>query len=598
MLESQADSLPKVRIALELESLLYKAISSDSLRNKMAHEGIERGAAEIMEALGILGEPEVVISEMQEDAPHLLRLVVNDRLCRYPGDLLKQVYNYVNGALAKPDTDQRVVDDWISWLLTDFSVADSETHELSRRLLVEYLALVCRHIIQIEPSVLLGPDQFGAYLESMQHSSDEPGVRSSILQDSEWLFAALGRLLDLKISIADKSSVRKVIENGLQKERSRNEIVEDLIAALRADTIEIQLPEDYLRGITLADTKRSHDSFTYIRRSLFSEMGLTYPDCKFITADGLKPYSFAFKINHLTTLPHMGLRPDDCAVIATSERLDALGIPHRTATNPANQTVLGIIDASSYEIAEAEGLTALSPMDYVAISLYGALKQNAKCLINSGSVAQQFSQLEQTDPALVATLETKATIEQRTTALRALVAEEVSIHDLRLIGERIVDYDYVIIDPSDYILFDDRIPVREEPGEDWINDPLNLTSFIRIGMKNNISSKYLDGRGSLNTLSLAPETEEMVREIKTRGTGGVMKETAGEAEHEILLSIVRDALSYAASADIAPVVLLTSTDTRATIRGIVAGEFPYLPVLSYQEISPQASINPIILAAE
>jgi type III secretion protein V len=269
-----------------------------------------------------------------------------------------------------------------------------------------------------------------------------------------------------------------------------------------------------------------------------------------------------------------------------SDRLRLCNIQGIPAVNPANGNVCSIIDADLQQIAEQIPLTTWDQTGYLVLSFAADLRASSACLLHHHLVHDQLQDLGLAFPGLVKAVQEKVSIEQITRVLRALIAEEISIRNLRLILEQILDYDYIVTDPSKYIIFDDRLPTYTQPDQVWLNEPMNLTSFVRSGLKRYISHKYTRGQNTLVVYLLHPDIERILSEHQQQRT------CLAEVIHDQILEAVRrevDALSMATSSP----AILTTIDVRPIVRDLIAPELPQLPVLSYQELSPDINIQPI-----
>ncbi|MGH9846941.1 MAG: FHIPEP family type III secretion protein, partial [Blastocatellia bacterium] len=63
-------------------------------------------------------------------------------------------------------------------------------------------------------------------------------------------------------------------------------------------------------------------------------------------------------------------------------------------------------------------------------------------------------------------------------------------------------------------------------------------------------------------------------------------------EVEKILAAVRQEVESVPASVASPVILTVST-IRSSLRGMIAAEFPRLPVLSYDELSPEMNIQPL-----
>jgi hypothetical protein len=590
MLESQTHrNTPAVPLSLAVAAPLKRALDTTApLQEAMCRE-IAQGVADILHTLGIPGAPRIQITALEEEpafASRFLRLLAHEHLCPYADELLQRVQSYVCGIPLSPVIKP---DHFLEWLcaLLDTHAEDTKTNP---QVAAEFLRVVCLEMITAQPAVLLGPAQVVAYQASLPASANGPDV--SWPPDPYWLRPILAEVLNLKVSIADTQRVATVLKAGLAKGQSQAALVEDLFVALQTDVVEIQLPPGYLRQITMADENSEHDKFALMRDGLFYELGIRYPRFSFALCEHLKPNSFTFKINHLTTLPWIGLPPDYLLVSETTEKLQLFDISGQAALNPANAQECSLMNVSSRHDAEALGLQTWNPMEYLVLCFSTSVRENSPCFTHCQAVQEHLDQLEQAFPALVQAAQAKVSLVQLTRVLRALSAEELSIRDLRAILECVLDYDHIVTDLHHYIIFDDRLPTTESPDETGMHAFMYLTSYIRAGLKRYISHKYTRGSNTLIVYLLDPEIEEMLLEQQVAGRGAQQGPLSSRERDEIL-EAVRAETGTLPSTSVHLPAILTSIDIRPLLRAIMAAEFPRMPVLAYQELSPDLNIQPI-----
>jgi FHIPEP family len=584
-------SPPEVILSLSVDPGLGPVASTGDPLNEAVRREIALKLAGILDTLGIPGEPVVQIGFLGEDTPStgkFLRVAVYNQVCRYPDELLQRVHSYVRGVPMESGATPTQILTWLRGLCAEpGGTSGAEGMEL-----VEFLSLTCLEVIKRRPAVLLGPSQAAAYRNSLPDPTDGPGSQPGAASlDLPWLATLLRAALDLRISIADKQTVAKVLTEEMAKGRPREDVVEELIAALRPDTVEIQFPQAYLRQLTTTESDGGRDRFALMRDGLFYELGLRYPKFEFVPVEGLKPNGFRFKINHLTTLPRVGLRPGEHLVNDTPDRLRLLNIHGRATINPANWNDCSLIDLDARDAASSAGLTTWNPIEYLVLCFSADLRENSACFLDQRAVQTHLSQLEQAFPALVKAVQAKVSIERLTRVLRSLIAEELSIRNLRLLLEWTLDYDYIVTDPSRFIIFDDRVPVYEMPDQVQPNDATTLTAFVRTGMKRYISHKYTRGRSTLVVYLIDPEIEKAL--------SGHRASELGERGRTPPVETVRDRTLEAAREELQGLPLsstpavLTTVEVRSALRDLLAPEFPRVPVLAYQELSPDLNIQPV-----
>ena len=363
-----------------------------------------------------------------------------------------------------------------------------------------------------------------------------------------------------------------VLAQSVAQARTAGDAAEDLAAALQSGAIEIRMPEEYLRGITTAEPFAGYEQFGLLRDGLFFELGLHYPEFRFVTDEGLRQASVAFRINNVTTLPWAGLRPEELLVNEAPDRLRLLDIEGRAAVSPTG-IACSIASIKDRGALEAARLTVWDALGYVGLCLAQILRGRSVCFVHRGSVETMLEQLSQAFPALVAAARGRYRVEEITGVLRDLAAEGVSVRNLRLILENLLDYDRIPADGSGYIVFDDRLVSRS-------TGAASLTSFVRTGLKSYLSYKFAPAR-NLPVYLLGSEIEKAI-------SGG---EGAPAMEEEALLATMRRGIHIPDAST--PPVLLTTTEMRPVVREMISAEFPWLSVVAFEELLLDLNVQPL-----
>jgi flagellar biosynthesis component FlhA len=561
MPQSQANSAPEVTLILEVDSSLDRVLSAADPLHEAVRRGILQGLVELLKTLGIPGVPAVKIIALNGNtlpADKVMRVSANGKLCRYPDELLRYVHSYVCGSYLDPEAKPQKILEWLKNLSDQ-----SETANLDHERLVEFLSLACLEIIKRQPSVLLGLSQLQVYIASLSPLTDiDPG---RWLPEPTWLFPILSKVLNLKISIADKQKVVNTLRQA--NEKSWEDACEDLIVVLRPDVVEIHLPREYLKQLTTVDTGNRVGQFPFLRDGLFVELGVFYPTFRFVLVDNFKANSFAFKINQLTTLPVIGLQLDTCLVNDTSERLRLLNNIQASATsNPATGQPGSIIEWSYKGELESKGLTTWDQMGYLILSFAVTLRKNSACFVHREVVQHQLERVNLVFPALIKAVQSKVSVEEMTRVLRDLVAEEISVHNMRRILEHLLDYDYS-------------------------STGVNLTAFIRTGLKRQISHKYARGTNTLVTYLLHSEIERLL-EHQSATSSEPEGADQPEDQRDRILKAIQTEVAYLPPTAMVPNIL-TSLKVRPALREVLASEFPRISAVAYEEISADINVQPI-----
>jgi hypothetical protein len=111
----------------------------------------------------------------------------------------------------------------------------------------------------------------------------------------------------------------------------------------------------------------------------------------------------------------------------------------------------------------------------------------------------------------------------------------------------------------------------------------DYSNFIRCSRRRYITWKYAASGYVLRAYLLNRSLEDNIR----AGGGRVSKEAKAA-----LLSAVREKLGTGAQI-VEPFVVLTNMDIRRSVRTMLKTDFPSLPIVSYQELSPDVNVVPL-----
>lgn len=570
--------LPTVPVTLLIDPAFAAALpESDPLRDRIRRT-IRREVAALLETLGLPGQPSVEIRPEPLCTPPFYRFIglrVHDRECRFADDLLLEVYSMLRDIPLEPTLLPSAVRQWLLAALARHSP------QSDRDGAADFFSETCLAILKEQPEKLLGGEQTAACRDWMPTGTAAPAG----IGDEE-LFRLLGQVLARRVGVADRNRAAAVITESTGAGHGLETVRERLLTDLKPAAIEIRLHPDYLRQLTREADGDDREAFAMMRDGLFYELGMRYPAFRFVADEHLRPHCFAFRINHLTTPPRRGLARAECLVDEPAESLGREGFPAIPIVNPANRKANSIIPRAARAAAGAGGRQTWSPLGYLVLALAAELRTHSANLLDGQLTTDALARLETAFPDLVRRARAVYAIEPLTAVLRHLLQEQISIRDLRGILERLLDFDVIVTDQRKYIAFDDRLPTGKSPSARWRQEPVNLAAFVRTGMKNYISHKYTRGQRTLIVYLLAPDIEQRL-EAALENERGLPQETADGIRRAVRTEIGTP------SPDAAIPALLTTINVRAILRRCIAAEFPRLPVLAYQELSPVLNVQPI-----
>jgi hypothetical protein len=322
---------------------------------------------------------------------------------------------------------------------------------------------------------------------------------------------------------------------------------------------------------------------------LFYELGALFRTT-FGPADDLEAATFRLTLNDIATPTLRGLGAGRYLVNDTAENLATTGIVAEATVNPANGQPAAIVtgEDTARLCIEEHGLTRWSAEGYLILAVSGELRANARAFCTTDTLEFALERLQQAFPDLVAAAVGRFDIEDLTRVCRALLAEELSIRDLRSLLEAMLEVQgTTTASNADYIVFGPKVgrvvPAREALPATALGTE-QLVEVVRMSRRRYISHKYTRGQNTLLVYLLDPDIEKI---LYSAAADDLPPETRAS-----ILAALREELDSGHGAGARPVVL-TTVDVRHRMRRLIEHEFPHLAVLSFQELSPDMNIQPI-----
>lgn len=563
---------PIVKLRLQLGPQLSSLTNVGSPTGKAVCEALEAELAECLDALGVPGKPTVEIG-VDDASPRSVRWFVNARECHYPDEVPRAAWSFVRGAILGGSVD----DDKRNWMESIQSTGLTDTWIPEQ--LTAFFRLFASAVLEQRPSVLMGPEQIQAYVANLV----DAGLSCDLNDVQSRLAPILRKVLDMGLSIADAQVLLPILNEGLARGRASLDVLEDLIAELTPDTVEIHSNLELIKRVSVAATD-GEKLIPLMRNGLYDEMGIRFPSFRFVRSQALPDRAFAFKINAWPTLPHVGLPAKELLVNDTVDQLKLLGINGKPAINPANDNKFSTISDTNRTPAESAGLTTWSEQGYLILCLSADLRRRGARFVNTRTVERDLAMITSAFPDLVARAKDKFGVESLTQVLRNLASEEISIRNLTAVLGHLLEFDYIRCD-SALIVFDDRMPTGN-PKQSWIEHPQTLADFVRSRMKRYISHKQTRGTSTLIVYVLGPEIEALLASPQTQ------EPEISEVDRERVLAAIDQEISSLPPSSQSP-ALLTTIEVRSELRKLIETRFPRVPVLCYQELSPNLNIQPI-----
>ena len=171
-----------------------------------------------------------------------------------------------------------------------------------------------------------------------------------------------------------------------------------------------------------------------------------------------------------------------------------------------------------------------------------------------------LDRMEESAPDLVREVTRLLPVQRIADIFKRLVQEHISIRDLRTVLQALIDW---------------------APKE---KDVVMLTEYVRSALKRQISYMYSKGQNMLPAILMEPQVEETIRKA--------IRQTSDPQSSQRILDAVETAAGRYRKSSQKP-VLMVSMDIRRYVRRLIEPKFYELPVMAYQEVTPEISVQPI-----
>lgn len=303
-----------------------------------------------------------------------------------------------------------------------------------------------------------------------------------------------------------------------------------------------------------------------MRHALYQDLGVRFPGVHVRTdSPSLDKDEYSVLLNEVP-LVRGKIVPKHLLTNETEETLRRFNIPFQSAKISLGMPGLWVED-KYLDILKKAGIRYWTGPEMLILHLSRFFRQYASEFIGIQEVRGILEFVERSFPDLIKEVTRLVPLQKLTEILKRLIQEQISIKDLRTILEALSEW------------------AQTE------KDTVLLTEYVRSSLRRYISYKYSLGQSILSVYLLDPEIEDMVRgAIKQTSAGSYLALDPDSVQ--LILHSMRQIIKPAPPGG-QPPVLLTAIDVRRFVRKLIEGEFPDLPVVSFQEIVPEIRIQPL-----
>jgi type III secretion protein V len=332
--------------------------------------------------------------------------------------------------------------------------------------------------------------------------------------------------------------------------------------------ISVEVSKDLTPLIDLnQEGKFLSDLVPKMRQLLYQELGVIFPGVQVTGNAPLAENSYLFRLKEVPV--EIGkIVPGHILVNDGSENIRVYGLKGIDIKNPASGKPAAWVPVEQREQAKSAGLVVWEPQEVILLHLTGFLKRYAAEFVGIQETQNVLTVLSKVLPNLVQeTVPKVVSIYQLTEVLQRLVQEEISIRDMKSILQALSEWGRVE------------------------KDTIMLTEYVRSSLKRYISFRYTGGNPILFVYVLDPEIEDAIRGAIRRTSSGTYIALDPAITQDILAAFRREIGNLPPTAQ--QPVIVTDQEIRRFVRRIAELEFRNLAVLSYQELAPELSIQPL-----
>lgn len=303
-----------------------------------------------------------------------------------------------------------------------------------------------------------------------------------------------------------------------------------------------------------------------MRQALYQDLGVRFPGVHVrYNSPNLKDSEYAILLNEVPINRGQVVK-GHFLTNETEETLKRYNIPYTSYTNSLSMPAFWV-ETKYKDILDKASMKYWSTVEVVVLHLSYFFRHYASDFVGIQEVRAMLEFVEKNYPDLVREVTRLIPLQKLTEIFKRLIQEQISVKDLKTIMESLSEW------------------AQSE------KDTVLLTEYIRTSLKRYISYKYSQGQSVISVYLLDPEIEDMVR-------GGIKQTSAGsyialdpDTTQMILQSMRRTVVPP--QAGMQPPVLVTAVDVRRFVRKLIEIDFPYLAVISFQEIVAEIKIQPL-----
>ncbi len=303
-----------------------------------------------------------------------------------------------------------------------------------------------------------------------------------------------------------------------------------------------------------------------LRRALYFDLGVPFPGINIRLNSNLGELSYLLNVNEIPMSRGQMLKGMSIAR-ETADNLAMLGVEAQSGPKFLPDVDSIWVSDSVAASLEKTGITSMGHARILAYHLSFVLSRHAASFLGMQETKYLLDRMEERAPDLVREASRLLATQRIAEIFQRLVQERISIRDLRTVLEALIEW---------------------SPRE---KDAVMLTEYVRGALKRQISYAHSRGQNMLPAILMEPQTEEVIRKAVRQTSAGAFLALDPDTTRRFLKA-VGDACGAGLNSTQRP-VLMASMDIRRYVRRLIETEYFELPVLAYQELTPEISVQPL-----
>ena len=311
------------------------------------------------------------------------------------------------------------------------------------------------------------------------------------------------------------------------------------------------------------DFSALNDELAALRRALYFDLGVPFPGVNLRENPNLEPYEYVLNLDEIP-VAHGKLEPGCVMVREDPDNIRMLGVEVKEGRPFLPSEKTWWIKEEDKDKLKTIGVSYYTHSKVISLNLSLVLARHASDFIGLQEAKYLLDKMEDRAPDLVHEVSRLLPLQKIADLFKRLVQEQISIRDLRSILEAIIIW---------------------APKE---KDQVMLCEYIRSCLKRQISYKYCAGQNILTAILLESSVEELIRKSIRQTSSGAFLALDPQSSRRFLKEVGR-----ALGKRNRNLVIIASIDIRRYVRRLIETEFYNVPVLDYQELTPEISVQPI-----